>query len=98
MRAKEFITEHRMVWKRTPRGPKLRWRCETGPKAGRTVPSVSDCSTAKDIAQAQKMKKTRAKTKIRQARRAKRTKRINPISVLTQRLNKLVANYKRNKK
>jgi hypothetical protein len=33
------------------------------------------------------MKKTRAKTKIRQARRTKRTKRINPLSRLAQRLN-----------
>jgi hypothetical protein len=46
-----------------------------------------DCSAAPDIAQAQRFKKTRAKTKIRQARRTKRTKRINPASRLVQRLN-----------
>jgi hypothetical protein len=88
MRAWEFVTEHRMVWKRSPRGRvTMKWRCETGPRAGRTVPTVKDCSAAPDIAQAQRFKKTRAKTKIRQARRARRTKRINPTSRLVQRLN-----------
>lgn len=88
MRAWEFVTEHRMVWKRGPRNKiTLKWRCETGPRAGRTVPQVKDCSAAPDIAQAQKFKRTRAKTKIRQARRTKRTKRVNPASRLVQRLN-----------
>jgi hypothetical protein len=40
------------------------------------------------MAQSQRMKKTRAKTKVRQARRTKRTKRINPASRLAARLNK----------
>jgi hypothetical protein len=35
----------------------------------------------------QRMKKTRARTKVRQARRTKRTKRINPASKLAARLN-----------
>jgi len=89
MRAWEFLTEHRLVWRRNPRTGKitLRWRCESGPRAGRTVPSVKDCSGAPDLAQAQRMKKTRQRTKIRQARKTKRTKRVNPSSRLLQRLN-----------
>jgi len=89
MRAKEFVTEHRMVFRRNPKTGKisLRWRCESGPRKNRTVPSVKDCSAAPDIAQAQVMKRTRQRTKIRQARKAKRTKRINPASKLMQRLN-----------
>jgi hypothetical protein len=88
MRAHEFVTEHRMVFKRTKTGkPKLAWRCETGPRANRTVSKVSDCSAAPNMAQAQALKRTRAKTKIRQARRTKRTKRINPQSRLVRRLN-----------
>jgi hypothetical protein len=89
MRAKEFIGEHRMVWKRNPRTGKisLKWRCEGGFRNNRTVPRVSDCSAAPDIAQAQVMKRTRQRTKVRQARKAKRTKRINPASKLMQRLN-----------
>ena len=89
MRAHEFIEEHRMVWKRNPKTGKvsLRWRCEAGPRANRTVPAVADCSGAPDVAQAQRMKKTRQRTKVRQARKAKRTKRVNPSSKLMQRLN-----------
>lgn len=88
MRASEFVTEHRLVFKRSPKGKvTMKWRCETGPRAGRTVPNVKDCSAAPDMAQAQRLKKTRAKTKIRQARRTKRTKRVNPTSRLVQRLN-----------
>jgi hypothetical protein len=89
MKAKEFIAEHRLVWRRNPKTGKvsLRWRCESGPRAGRTVPSVKDCSGAPDIAQAQRMKKTRQRTKIRQARKTNRTKRVNPASKLIRRLN-----------
>jgi hypothetical protein len=90
MRAREFVTEHRMVWKRNTRTGQvsLKWRCETGPRKGRTVPNAADCSSAPDMAASQRMKKTRQKTKIRQARRTKRTKRINPASKLAARLNK----------
>jgi hypothetical protein len=88
MRAEEFVTEHRMVWKRRKDGSmKLSWRCEGGPRNNRTVPRVLDCSGAMDVAQAQRMKKTRQRTKIRQARKAKRTKKVNPGSKLMQRLN-----------
>ena len=89
MRAREFIDEHRMVFRRNPKTGKIsmRWRCESGLRKNRTVPSVKDCSAAPDVAQAQRMKKTRQLTKIRQARKARRTKRINPASKLMQRLN-----------
>jgi hypothetical protein len=88
MRAYEFVTEHRLVWRRTKTGePKLSWRCESGPRTNRTVPTVADCSAAPDMAQAQRMKKTRQRTKIRQARRTKRTKRVNPQSRLVRQLN-----------
>lgn len=89
MRAHEFVTEHRLVFKRNARTGRvnLAWRCEGGPRNNRTVPHVADCGKAPDVAQAQRMKKTRARTKIRQARRTKRTKRINPASKLVARLN-----------
>lgn len=88
MRVSEFITEHRLVWKRTPAGIKLRWRCESGPRKNRTVPNVTDCSAAPDMAKAQRMKTTRKRTGIRQAKKTKRTKKINPQSRLISRLNK----------
>jgi hypothetical protein len=90
VRAHEFVTEHRLVFRRNPRTGKvtLAWRCESGPRKNRTVPELKDCGKAPDAAQMQRMKKTRARTKIRQARRTKRTKRINPLSKLAARLNK----------
>jgi hypothetical protein len=88
MRAEEFITEHRMVWKSTKKGLKLKWRCTSGFRTGRTVPNAKDCSKPLDIAQAQRMKKTRARTKISQARKSKKTKRVNPGSRLAAKLNK----------
>lgn len=89
MKAWEILSEHKMVWKRSPTGAVTRsWRCETGIRKGRTVPNVNDCSAAPDVAQAQRMKKTRAKTKIRQAKKTAKTKRINPSSKLVRRLNK----------
>jgi hypothetical protein len=89
MRAKEFIDEHRMVWRRNPRTGKIsmRWRCEGGLRNNRTVPTVADCSASPNVAQAQRMKKTRQRTKIRQARKTKRTKRVNPASKLASLLN-----------
>ena len=88
MRASEFVTEHRMVWRRNARTGKvtLSWRCESGPRANRTVSAVSDCSAAPDYAQAAKMKQTRARTKVRQARKTKRTKRVNPKAKLLRQL------------
>lgn len=91
MRAHEFVTETQLIWRRNPKTGKIRmrWRCTSGPKAGRAVSNPRDCAAAPDIKKREKLKKTRAKTKVRQARRAKRTKRINPISRLASRLNKL---------
>lgn len=89
MRASEFIPEHKMVWKRSPKGNvSLKWRCTSGPRAGRSVPNVADCGKPLDFAQAQRMKKTRAQTKVRQARKAKKTKRVNPKSKLLRMLNR----------
>jgi hypothetical protein len=94
MRAWEFIAEHELVWTRrrvTARTakPVMKWRCTSGPRKGRVVPHVTDCSDQPDAAQRERMKTTRARTKLPQARRTKRTKRINPVSRLIARLNKL---------
>lgn len=91
MRAHEFVTEAQLIWRRNPRTGKIRmrWRCTSGPKAGRAVPNPRDCAAAPDIRKREQLKKTRAKTKVRQARRTKRTKRINPAAQLAARLNKL---------
>lgn len=101
MKASEFIFETdeeyysetaKMVWgvgKKTARGgkPALKFRCTTGPRAGRQVSHPSKCHKPMDVAQAQRMKTTRARTKTQAARRTDRTKSINTASVLANRLN-----------
>jgi hypothetical protein len=101
MKAKEFIFESdekfytetaKMVWgvgKHTARGgkPKLKFRCASGPRASRQVSHPSKCHQPMDMAKAQKMKTTRARTKVQAARRTDRTKSINTASVLANRLN-----------
>lgn len=100
MKAKEFIFESdekfyetaKMVWgvgKHDARGgqTKLKFRCTTGPRAGRQVTDIAKCSAPIDVAKAQKMKTTRARTGAQQSRRAQRTKTINTASVLANRLN-----------
>jgi len=101
MRAQEFISESheefytetaKMVWgvgKHTARSgtPKLKFRCTSGPRASRQVSHPSKCHQPMNIAKAQKMKTTRARTKVQAARRTDRTKSINTASVLANRLN-----------
>ena len=87
----EDIAEHKMIWSRSGNKLKLKYRCASGPKAGRIVPDPKACSSAIDVAKRAQMKKTRAITKIRQARKAKKTKRVNPASKILARLNALIS-------
>jgi hypothetical protein len=90
MRASEFVTEHKKVFKRNARTGKvtMKWRCEGGPRKGRVVADPNQCSASLDREKSSKMKLTRAKTKVRQARKTKRTKRLNPAARLAAQLNK----------
>jgi hypothetical protein len=101
MKASEFIFESdeevytetaKMVWGMGKHGTKagqtkLKFRCTTGPRAGRQVSDIAKCHKPMDVAQAQRMKTTRARTAPTQSRRAQRTKSINTASVLANRLN-----------
>lgn len=89
MRAKEFISEHRAVFRRNPNTGhiQLAWRCETGQRKNRTVSQVSDCSAAYDIDKAQRFKKIRARTFKNQARLTKLTKKRSRASRVTNKLN-----------
>lgn len=92
MRASEFVPvlEHQMVFKKKPKGGvALKWKCAFGPRAGRIVPDFKQCSAAPNLSKAAAMKKTRARTKVKQARKSKKTKRVNPYSRLSAKLNKL---------
>jgi len=82
-----------MVWgrgKSTARGGKIKmkYRCPAGPRKSRQVKHPSDCYKQYDVAQAQRMKTTRARTGPQQARRQSRTKNINTATRLVRRLNK----------
>lgn len=92
MRAHEFITEHRLVFKRNQNtgSISMRWRCESGPRKNKTVADASQCSAAPDIKKSAKMKQTRQRTKVAQARKTKKTKRVNPMTRTATRLNKLM--------
>jgi hypothetical protein len=92
MKVWEIISEVKMAWARTnptARGgaTKLKFRCTTGPRKSRTVSHPSQCHQPIDIAKAQKMKTTRARTSVQQARRQSRTKSINTASSLIKKLN-----------
>lgn len=101
MKASEFIAEEyeqfytetaKMVWGRaagTAKGgkTKLRFRCSSGPRAGRQVSHPSKCHQQYNVAKAQKMKTTRARTGPTATRRQQRTKSINTASVLARKLN-----------
>lgn len=89
----EFYTESaKMVWgvgKHTAKGgqTKMKFRCAAGPRKSRQVSHPSKCHQPMDVAQAQRMKTTRARTKVQAARRTDRTKSINTASVLANKLN-----------
>jgi len=101
MKASEFIFESdeevytetaKMVWgvgKHDARKgqTKLKFRCSTGPRKSRQVSHPSKCGQPMDVAQAQRMKTTRARTKTQASRRQQRTKSINTASVLANKLN-----------
>lgn len=99
MRASEFIFEQdeqlyeaKMVWgagKTSARSgkPKLKFRCASGPRKSRQVSHPSKCHQPMNVAKAQKMKKTRARTSVQAARRTDRTKSLNTGSVLANRMN-----------
>lgn len=83
------LEEHKMIWSRSGDKLKLKYRCASGPKAGRIVPDPGACAAPKDLARAAQMKRTRATTKVRAARKSKKTKRVNPASKILARLNSL---------
>jgi hypothetical protein len=102
MRAKDFITEDdeqlyetRAAFGRVKPGVKssaykMKFRCTSGPRKSRIVSHPNQCFAHPDIAQAQRMKKTRARTAPAQARKTKRAKRVNVASKIIRQLNRLM--------
>ena len=99
MRAKDFIFEDdenlyevRAAFGRgqSKSKPTMKFRCTTGPRASRLVSDPAKCFAHPDVAKAQRMKKTRARTANIQARRTKRTKKLNIASRILRQLNKVM--------
>lgn len=86
MKIKE-ITEG-LAWQKTKTGPKTKFRCPAGPRKGRIVSSPAQCYAAPDVNKRAKLALTKAKWGKRLSKKVKRTKRMNPASILKQRLNK----------
>lgn len=85
----EYVVESSIAWRRGGnKRIKPKFRCSSGPRAGRVVSDLAQCSEHPNPAKAAKMKLTRARTKVRAAKRSKKTKRVNPFSKLIQALNK----------
>lgn len=76
-----------MAWAK--RGAKVvrKFRCTMGPRKGRIVADIGQCTAAPDIAKRHRLKLTKARLGGRMARKARRTKRVNPASIRTRKLN-----------
>ena len=93
MRADEFVSnedldEHKLIFSRSGQKLKTKYRCTSGPKAGRIVPDPSACGKPFDVKKRAQMKRTRATKKAQQARKARKTKRVNPASRVLAQLNR----------
>jgi hypothetical protein len=77
-----------LAWAKQGNKVVRKYRCTMGPRKGRIVKDLGQCSAAPDIAKRHRLKVTKARLGGRMARKAKRTKRINPASIRTRSLNK----------
>jgi len=80
--------DEKQIWGRTGKRVVRKYRCTSGQRAGRIVPSIAACFTPINVKRRAKMKQTRRRLGKRMARLTKRTKKINPASRRVQALNK----------
>ena len=81
------ITE-KMAWAK--RGNKVvrKFRCSSGPRAGRIVAKIGQCFAAPDIKKRARLKLTKARLGSKMTRKSKRTKRTNPASKRVKAMNR----------
>jgi len=77
------------AWRSSGRKPKMKFRCTSGPRAGRVVSDLRQCGEHPDPAKAAKFRLTKAKKGARMARKSKRTKKVSPMSKIIAQLNKM---------
>lgn len=80
--------DEKQIWARSGQKVVRKFRCTSGPRKGRIVPSPSKCFGAPNIKAKASMKRTKARLGKKMARKARRTKRVNPASRRVQALNK----------
>ena len=83
----EGLTE-KQIWARSGHKVVRKFRCTSGPRKGRIVPSMSKCYRAPDTKARAQLKRTKARLGKKMSRKARRTKRVNPASRRVQALNK----------
>jgi hypothetical protein len=82
------ISEAKLVFARRGKSVTKKFRCTVGPRKGRTVANMSQCSAPIDLKKRFVLKKTKAALGSRMAKKAQRTKRMNPASKIVAKLNK----------
>lgn len=81
-------TDEKQIWARSGKQVVRKFRCTSGQRKGRIVPSMSKCYGAPDVKKRAQLKRTKARLGKKMARRARKTKRVNPASKRVQALNK----------
>jgi len=81
-----------MAWGKSGKKIIKKYRCKSGPKAGRLVSEPQQCSRRVDPEKRMKMKRLLAKMGKRMTRKAKRTKQVDPISKQVKRKNEILNN------
>lgn len=80
--------EEKMAWAKSGNKVVRKYRCVSGPRAGRVVSKLSQCYAPPDVAKRNKLKVTKARLGGKMARKAKRTKRMNPASIRVKAMNR----------
>lgn len=80
--------DEKQIWARSGKKVVRKFRCSSGSRKGRIVPSMSACFAAPDVKKRASMRRTKARLGKKMARKARKTKRVNPASKRVQALNK----------
>jgi hypothetical protein len=80
--------DEKNTWARLGTRVVRKYRCTFGPRKGRIVADIGQCSAAPDIEKRTRLKMTKARLGPRMVRKAKRTKKINPASMRIRSLNR----------
>jgi hypothetical protein len=88
MKAEEFLSEGKIVWRKVGNKVVRGVRCTGGPRKGRVVSTASGCGAPVNPKKRFQMKINRARFGKKMARKARRSKRLNPVSKRVARLNR----------